>query len=185
MPRLNKLFWMLMVMTLCIGCDQVTKSIAQDKLKTEPMQSFLADTFRLQYAENTGAFLSLGSSLSKTMRTVLFTVLSGVLLIALVFYILLNADVNLQQTIALSFILGGGISNLADRIINDGKVVDFMNMGIGSLRTGIFNVADVAIMAGMAFVLLMNIHLHRSSRKVSESSEAMHPHDKNVKSENK
>jgi signal peptidase II len=155
---------MLIVLTFCIGCDQVTKSIAEDKLKTEPMQSFLADTFRLQYAENTGAFLSLGSNLSKPVRTILFTVISGVLLIALVFYILLNADVNRGQTIALSFILGGGLSNLADRIINDGRVVDFMNMGIGSLRTGIFNIADVAIMAGMAVILLMNFQLHRQQK---------------------
>jgi signal peptidase II len=27
--------------------------------------------------------------------------------------------------------------------------VDFLNVGIGSLRTGIFNVADMAIMAGV------------------------------------
>ena len=35
----------------------------------------------------------------------------------------------------------------------EGHVVDFMNMGIGQLRTGIFNVADMAIMAGL-FMLL-------------------------------
>jgi signal peptidase II len=161
MSKLHKLVWMLFVTLMCVGCDQITKSIAQDTLKTEPTRSYLADTFRLQYAENTGAFLSLGSSLSKTMRTLLFTVLSGALLFGLIFYILLNREIDLSQTIGLSAILGGGLSNLADRIVNDGRVVDFMNMGIGSLRTGIFNVADVAIMAGMAFVLLMNIHWHR------------------------
>jgi len=45
-------------------------------------------------------------------------------------------------------VCGGGLSNLVDRIAYDGHVVDFLNIGIGSLRTGIFNVADMAITAG-------------------------------------
>jgi signal peptidase II len=47
--------------------------------------------------------------------------------------------------------VAGGISNLADRVIR-GSVVDFMNVGVGPLRTGIFNVADLAIMAGALLV---------------------------------
>jgi signal peptidase II len=33
-------------------------------------------------------------------------------------------------------------------------VIDFMNVGIGGLRTGIFNVADMAIMLGAAILVL-------------------------------
>jgi signal peptidase II len=44
----------------------------------------------------------------------------------------------------------GGIGNLIDRILRDGAVIDFMNLGIGPVRTGIFNVADVQIMAAVA-----------------------------------
>lgn len=40
------------------------------------------------------------------------------------------------------------MSNLVDRLLYHGHVVDFLNMGIGSLRTGVFNLADVCIMAG-------------------------------------
>ena len=46
-------------------------------------------------------------------------------------------------------IIGGGLGNLIDRITNKGSVIDFMNIGIGSIRTGIFNVADLTIMAGV------------------------------------
>jgi signal peptidase II len=38
-----------------------------------------------------------------------------------------------------------------------GSVVDFLNVGIGSLRTGIFNVADMAIMLGVALLLLAEL----------------------------
>ena len=44
-----------------IGCDRVTKHLASTHLADAPPQSFLADTFRLEYAENTGAHLRLGS----------------------------------------------------------------------------------------------------------------------------
>ena len=47
--------------------------------------------------------------------------------------------------------VAGGMSNLIDRIAM-GSVIDFLNIGIGPFRTGIFNVADVAIMAGVALL---------------------------------
>ena len=61
---------------------------------------------------------------------------------------------------------------MIDRIVNDGKVIDFMNMGIGSLRTGIFNMADVLIMVGIAFILLFNFQSHREKRSPSENTES-------------
>jgi signal peptidase II len=49
-------------------------------------------------------------------------------------------------------VAAGGLGNLWDRLATGGWVVDFMNLGVGPLRTGIFNVADVALMAGVALV---------------------------------
>ena len=54
------------------------------------------------------------------------------------------------QILALSLICSGGVGNLLDRVRYDGHVTDFLNIGIGPVRTGIFNVADVALMAGFA-----------------------------------
>jgi len=48
----------------------------------------------------------------------------------------------------------GGLGNLLDRIMNDGRVIDFMNLGIGTLRTAIFNVADVCITTGVVLLLV-------------------------------
>ena len=48
-----------------------------------------------------------------------------------------------------ALIIGGGLGNLIDRILNQGAVIDFMNIGIGPIRTGVFNVADLAILAGI------------------------------------
>jgi signal peptidase II len=52
----------------------------------------------------------------------------------------------------LMLFVAGGLSNLIDRVAM-GTVIDFLNVGIGSFRTGIFNVADVAIMVGAAMLI--------------------------------
>ncbi len=156
MQKLQKFYIITLILFSCLGCDQVSKKIAQENLRAQPSISYLGETFRLQYAENQGAFLSLGSRLPKIMRTWLFTILSGLLLIALFFYILTNRELDRKTTYAFSLILGGGSSNLFDRILNDGRVIDFMNMGIGSLRTGIFNWADVVIMVGMGLIVIFS-----------------------------
>lgn len=53
------------------------------------------------------------------------------------------------QVVTLSLIASGGLGNWIDRVINDGHVTDFLNVGIGSLRTGVFNVADIVLMIGV------------------------------------
>ena len=54
--------------------------------------------------------------------------------------------------LGLWLLFAGGFSNLVDRVVH-GRVVDFLNVGIGPVRTGIFNVADMAIMLGVALLL--------------------------------
>ena len=66
--------------------------------------------------------------------------------------------------IAVALFASGGASNLIDRLVR-GSVIDFMNVGVGPVRTGIFNVADVAVMAGAA--LLAVAHLHAGERRNS------------------
>jgi signal peptidase II len=51
---------------------------------------------------------------------------------------------------------GGGASNLIDRAAR-GHVVDFLNIGVGSLRTGIFNVADVAVLLGALLIVFGDV----------------------------
>lgn len=140
--------------------DQYTKFVAIENLKDVPTQTFLWDTFRLTYAENNGAFLSLGSGLSEDVRFWTFTVLVTAFLGGLAVYLFRKKDLTQLEAIAYALVLGGGIGNLIDRWARNGWVVDFMNMGIGDLRTGIFNVADAVIMAGM-FGLIYQSFAHK------------------------
>jgi signal peptidase II len=137
---------------LATALDRLTKIWAVNTLKEQPMQSYFNDVFRLVYAENTGAFLSLGSDMNDTLRYWVLAVVPVLVLLYIFFHVLTAKNLHVVQQAAFGFILGGGLSNIYDRIM-EGRVVDFMNMGFGTLRTGIFNVADMSIMLGLFLMI--------------------------------
>ncbi len=139
----------LSLLVVTTACDQGTKYLATEHLVGKGRISMAGDVFRLQYSENSGAFLSMGADLPDPVRKIIFTVLVAVILGGFLIYLLRSKELNRMSVIAGGLMVGGGIGNLIDRVFNDGAVVDFLNLGIGSLRTGIFNVADMAIMAGL------------------------------------
>jgi len=157
MTKLPRAVMVLLITISCIVVDQTTKFIAKAYLGRGALISFAGDTFRLQYAENSGAFLSLGASLPDPWRNLVFTVLVGIFLFGLLGYVLFSNSLPGVAVNCLSFVFAGGISNLIDRIAYDGRVVDFLNLGIGPLRTGIFNVADMAITFG-ALILAVDAY---------------------------
>jgi signal peptidase II len=136
-----------------IGCDRVTKHLATRELIDSPRRSYFGDTLRVEYVENVGGFLGLGSTLPAWARTVVFTLGTGAVLAFVTFAAGRQAH-SAVTMLGLAFLWAGGVSNLADRVARGGRVVDFLNVGVGPLRTGIFNVADMAIMLGVALVLL-------------------------------
>ena len=140
----------------CVGCDQVSKAAARSLLSSGALHSYLADSFRLQLTENPGSFLSLGAALPQQVRFWLFTAIVGLLLLALLGAALFSRRLDRPRAVALALIAGGGLSNLIDRLWNDGRVTDFLNVGIGAVRTGIFNVADMLILSGALALLFAN-----------------------------
>ncbi len=150
----KKLQVILLVSLSCIGVDQVTKLLASEHLSRNMMNSYFSDVFRIGYTENIGAFLGLGNSLSDEHRFGIFVLAVGAFLLGLFFYLVTSSKLNLNSLVALSMIFSGGASNFYDRVVNNGAVVDFLNVGFGSIRTGVFNIADMVIMAGMLMFIL-------------------------------
>lgn len=148
----------LVVLVGCVGCDQTTKSVAQSYLPSTEAWSFLGDTVRLQLTHNTGAFLGLGSSMPEFWRHLLFSVGGTALLFGLLGYALLAKHLHPVGVFAIALYFAGGVSNVIDRWTYGGYVVDFLNVGIGPFRTGIFNFADMFIMAGGAILLASVFH---------------------------
>jgi len=111
----------------------------------------------MQYIENQGAFLSLGATIPTKIRSIMLIFLVGLFLFSMMLYLFVQNKLHINQIISLSLIVAGGVGNLIDRIFNQGRVVDFINLGVGPLRTGIFNVADAAITFGLVWYFLITV----------------------------
>ena len=141
------------VLLVCVGCDHAAKHVAEQWLAGTAGISLLGGAVRFELVANTGAFLSLGAKLPEAVRHVLLIGLVPVLLASLVWAVLRAPGVTRTQVAAFALVAGGGLANWLDRLANDGAVTDFVSLGLGPLRTGIFNVADLAIVAGLVALL--------------------------------
>lgn len=156
------------VLLACLGCDQGTKYLATEHLRGHPGQSYLMDTVRLEYALNSGGFLSVGNNLSLEVRRWVFVGFNGAMLLGLTCFVVLKWNARLSVFIAAVCVLAGGIGNLIDRVTNQGLVTDFLNVGLGPVRSGIFNVADMAVTFGV-IVLIFAMREDKPERPAEEN----------------
>ena len=159
---------------ICVLIDQITKAIAATQLPHITLH-YLGDTIRLHYTENQGAFLSLGANLPENLRFLLFTVFSSIILLALFVYIVIyEKEMPFSHLIVWSIMFGGGISNLIDRIFRNGLVRDFLNFGLGNLRTGVLNLADIFLTGGVVAAILQNLWMLKGEKQSGDKTDTAH-----------
>jgi signal peptidase II len=166
----KRALWVLAIILLVVAFDQVTKAWAVANLARDVSRPYLGGTILLIYAENTGAWGSMGSTLSQTMRFWVLTVLPFLFLGGLTWYTMTSYELKQYMVACYALVIGGGAGNLIDRAAH-GYVVDFMWMGIpGGLGTNIFNVADVSIMIGVITLIVMHLLYERKNEAPSTST---------------
>ncbi len=137
-----------------VGCDQASKQAAESHLKGEPKVELLGGVVTMAYAENPGAFLGLGDRLPAGARVAMLVVVNIGILAALGWWAFRRRR-DMLIRVAAMLVIAGGVGNLIDRVLREGgRVVDFMVVGVGPVKTGVFNVADVAVMVGVGLLLL-------------------------------
>ncbi len=163
-----KILLFCLISLVFIGCDRITKDLAKQHLMYREPLSYFHNTVRLEYVENTGAALSLGDQLSKPVSFWLLSILPLIFLLILSAYAIMNIrKLSPLRILSFSLLIAGGMGNIIDRILFDRHVTDFMNIGISSLRTGIFNFADVCVTAGaIGFLISYNRDKPKSDLKV-------------------
>ena len=166
-----KFVFLVLIIALNLGCDQVSKEIARKNLAPYEQISIIKDRFILTKVENTGAFLSAGSNLQNVVRIAFLTVLPILVLAYGLWFLYSNRNIPPLMQVGICFLIGGGIGNIYDRIIH-GSVTDFFHMDFGLFRTGIFNMADVSIMIGIGLLLLQNLTAAKIKSQEAEQGEA-------------
>lgn len=153
MINYKKIFLISFSLVCLIGCDVGTKKYAEHELKGSADKSYLGGLLQFVYVENTGGMLSIGDDLPDDVRFMIFQVFTGLILLGLLIYTLIKRDLTKFQLFFLILILSGGLGNFIDRVLNQGRVIDFVFIQLFGFRTGIFNLADVYVTFGIALLL--------------------------------
>lgn len=163
---------LLVVITIIVnmGLDQYTKVLAREHIRGKGTIQVVGNFLVLVYAENTGAFLSLGSTLPQPWKSIMMVIFPLIIVGASLAYIILNKKMTTGQVIALSSVIAGGLSNLLDRILFNGSVSDFINLGIGRLRTGVLNVADLSITFGALVFIILEFQREKKEKQEMQVS---------------
>ncbi|MDG1432422.1 MAG: signal peptidase II [Saprospiraceae bacterium] len=159
----------LLIVIANIGCDQISKKIVRESVSPGDRIELINQNFLLMNVENNGAFLSVFSNASPLVKKITLLGLPTIMLIGVLFYLFSESKLPKVALIGWSFVIGGGIGNMYDRI-KFGSVTDFLFIDLGGIfRTGVFNMADVSIMVGMGFLILF--YIQDATRKEDASIE--------------
>lgn len=159
------------ILAINIGCDQVSKHVARERIGEYERISVVPNYVTLLKVENKGAFLSLGTSLPKAVRFVLLSLFPLVILGFGIGYLFSKTSLSWLSALGFAFVIGGGIGNLYDRLVH-GSVTDFLHIDFVIFQTGIFNMADVSIMTGMCMVIFDSFTKKIKRDTITTSGEA-------------
>ena len=132
--------------------DQATKWVVTYVLQLEQQQLIeVAPIFDLRWVENRGVSMGFLTAGSETERWLLVALTAAISIFVTVW---LWREKRREDAIALSFVLGGALGNILDRI-RLGYVVDFADLHFGDIHPFlVFNVGDAAITIGVLLLLI-------------------------------
>jgi signal peptidase II len=124
--------------------DQLTKFLIRSHLSLSEVIPVLP-FFSIVYVDNTGSAFGMFRGLGNPF----FIGISAAAIVVITVMIIKMRD----NRLALSLILGGAVGNLTDRIVH-GYVIDFLDFYAGRHHWPAFNIADSALTAGIALLLI-------------------------------
>ncbi len=153
-----------------ISCDQISKKMAREQITEYERIQVIQDNLILTNVENSGAAYSWGSNWSPIVKRIVLQIIPAIVLLVLLGMVLIKTEYPDGVIVGFSFVIGGGIGNVFDRIVH-GSVTDFMYIDLGFFATEIFNMADVSIVIGAIIVLAHTFVGKKETKDLKESIE--------------
>lgn len=151
-------FFNLAAVAALVGIDQAIKLWAVNVLEPIGAMPLIPHVVELRFVLNQGMAFSLLSG-----KQLFLIIATSAALILIAYMLFFRSRGKLLQQTAMILVLGGGIGNLIDRVLN-GEVVDYINLLF--MRFAVFNFADICVCVGVAFWVLV-IFLEESSASQS------------------
>ncbi len=151
----------LLVLAVVVTLDVATKWWIVNNMSYHETIPVIGDVVRLTYTHNPGA--AFGINIGEHSR-IFFLALSIVALGVLVAIYRSTPATDRLRLLAVALVGSGAIGNIIDRLRYERGVVDFLDMGIGSHRWWVFNVADSAVTVG-AILLLVSFLLEEGRER--------------------
>lgn len=143
-PERARRFWPILLTVFLADCT--TKHFAEEHLSPPGMpHEVVGETVRFTLTYNDGG--ALGIPMGEWGLNLLILVSAGLVVAMALFYQTLPPNASFRA-MGLALLMGGASGNLYDRLMLDAGVVDFIDVGLGSIRFWTFNVADAAIFLG-------------------------------------
>lgn len=157
--------FIIVTIILTVALDQISKIIVRVQVEKGSQTEIFGQLLSLHNVENTGAFLGMGSELNPTLKLVLLLILPVVVLGFVLRYVFKDKSLDNWSLFAFASIIGGGIANVYDRFAY-GSVTDFLYMKLtDTLRTGIFNLADLSVTTGMIILVFISFKKKKKGDK--------------------
>jgi len=128
--------------------DQIIKYLVVINLKFTESIKIISNFFYITYIRNAGAAFGMFQN-----GGTLLIILSIIAIIGLIKYIIEDKNITKTEAISYSFVFGGILGNLIDRIVN-GYVIDYLDFYIFGYDYPIFNFADILIVIGFGIILI-------------------------------
>jgi len=145
--------WGAWIAGVVVALDQIVKWLVRERLALGESSTVIPGFFHLTRVHNSGAAFGVMNSVDFPYKGVVLALASTAALIGLAVYAaMLNHDEKLTR-VGLSFVIGGAIGNLIDRIVA-GYVLDFVDVFWQGWHFWAFNVADAAITVGVSLMVL-------------------------------
>jgi len=144
----------LTALMIALAIDFLTKAWAERSLLLYTPIHLSGEFFRLTLGYNTG--VAFGMFANGGVGPLILTGLIIIILAVWMVHALRAGEIPPVAVWPIGLILGGALANFVDRL-PDGRVTDFLDLGIGATRWPTFNLADSFIVVGVAVLLLISL----------------------------
>jgi len=153
MARAVRFGWLAALFAAVVAADQVSKYAVATFTAPGSLRVLLPGLLNLTHTTNTGVAFGILSNSSAPWRTPLLVAFSLVVMAAIVWLLATDRAGSALGRCGMALILGGAAGNLLDRLVRR-SVTDFIDFHLGRYHWYTFNLADSAIVLGVALMLL-------------------------------